>query len=122
MSLKKEESFYAMFYILDNVYNYESRDDLGAILGVINPELTKDCTPADIAVYYDWKDFILDKSINKKNIINYIEKFLTWYSETYGLDFNLSLNVLADKIEEPIVEECIEKATYSCKKYNINFD
>lgn len=121
MNLKKEESFYAMFYILDYIYTCESRDDLGAILGAINPELTNDYTPADIAVYYDWRDFILDKSMNKKNIVNYIEKFIIWYSKTYGLDFDLTLNILMGGIEDSIVEECLKKAIFNCQKYKISF-
>lgn len=111
MILNNEESFYSMFYILDEVYQNENSDDLGAILGIMNPELLVDYEVIDSAIFDDWKEFIRDKSVNGNNLINFVEKFITKYANDFGFDISRSMKILKSNKGQEKIPQCIRKGS-----------
>lgn len=69
MILNNKESFYSMFYILDEVYQNENSDDLGAILGIMNSRAFSWLWDCGSAIYDDWEEFIKNKLVNGNNLI-----------------------------------------------------
>ena len=113
MILNNKESFYSMFYILDEVYQNENSDDLGAILGIMNPELLVDYEIVDSAIYDDWEEFIKNKLVNGNNLINLVEKFINEYANDFGFDISRSMKILKTNIKQEKILQCIQ----SCLLY-----
>ena len=109
MILNHKESFYSMFYILDEVYQNENSDDLGAILGIMNPELLVDYEIVDSAIYDDWEEFIKNKLVNGNNLINLVEKFINEYANDFGFDISRSMKILKTNIKQEKILQCIQR-------------
>lgn len=109
MILNHKESFYSMFYILDEVYQNENSDDLGAILGIMNPELLVDYEIVDSAIYDDWKEFIRNKLVKSNNLINLVEEFITKYASDFGFDVSRSMKILKTNIDQEKILQCIQR-------------
>ena len=109
MILNHKESFYSMFYILDEVYQNENSDDLGAILGIMNPELLVDYEIVDSAIYDDWKEFIRNKLVKSNNLINLVEEFITKYASDFGFDISRSMKILKNDMNQENILQCIQK-------------
>lgn len=60
MKITVIQSFYAMFYLLDNYYDQKKIDDLGAMLGSMSPDLFDGDMPADIAIWHKWLAIVKD--------------------------------------------------------------
>ena len=101
MILNNKESFYSMFYILDEVYQNENSDDLGAIL--VDYEIV------DSAIYDDWEEFIKNKLVNGNNLINLVEKFINEYANDFGFDISRSMKILKTNIKQEKILQCIQR-------------
>lgn len=53
MNLTEKEAYLAMFYYLDAYYDRTKSDEIGSLLGDMT--LLEDGSPADPAIWIDWK-------------------------------------------------------------------
>ena len=83
MILNNKESFYSMFYILDEVYQNENSDD--------------------------WEEFIKNKLVNGNNLINLVEKFINEYANDFGFDISRSMKILKTNIKQEKILQCIQR-------------
>ncbi|MDA0169440.1 hypothetical protein OJ998_10115 [Solirubrobacter taibaiensis] len=55
MPLTEQQAFAAMFRFLSDYWERNGRpDEIGNLLGSLNPDLTRDSGPADPAMWSDW--------------------------------------------------------------------
>ena len=79
-------SYYIMFHILATAfYNGCGEEDceLPVVCGIMDPEGPFVDGPADMAIYYDWQEFVEHKCVSEENILDYTIAFLK------QLDWNL---------------------------------
>lgn len=96
--------FLICFYVLDycffeNRINMMKEDDLGVLLGEMDPNMTEDGMPIDRAVLDDW-NYIVQISIEPSNdteFITLIDNFLKFYEENEGFSFPLARKVIKEK-------------------------
>ena len=115
--------FLVCFYILDYCFfsNREEmikNDDLGLLLGTMDPEMLTDGTPVDPAVLYDWNSFFKQVPSNDHEFIEVIDSFLDHYEKNEGFDFPYARKVLKQSETLDYVKTAKEKAFETCKKYN----
>ena len=115
--------FLVCFYILDYCFfsNREEmikNDDLGLLLGTMDPEMLTDGTPVDPAVLDDWNSFFKLVPSNDHEFIEVIDSFLDHYEKNEGFDFPYARKVLKQSETLDYVKTAKEKAFETCKKYN----
>jgi len=98
MEMSLRQSYLAMFYLLDWYYDITKNDALGIVLGSLNPDLFTDGMPADQAAWTDWescvkKAFLKDK-LSPREAFQAVIKFITFYQEEFGYDFEWLLKEL----------------------------
>ena len=106
-----------MFIFLDEYYNRKKTDDLGALLGIITPNLCEDKLPADKASFNQWtaclKGIIARTAdcdlLSVKESYNVMISFLRYYENEFGFDFKEVLNDLkTDSMKKEWIH-CIKK-------------
>ena len=115
--------FLVCFYILDYCFfsNREEmikNDDLGLLLGTMDPEMLTDGTPVDPAVLDDWNSFFKQVPSNDHEFIEVIDSFLDHYEKNEGFDFPYARKVLKQSETLTYVKTAKEKAFETCKKHN----
>ena len=117
--------FLICFYVLDycffeNRINMMKEDDLGVLLGEMDPNMTEDGMPIDRAVLDDW-NYIVQISIEPSNdteFITLIDNFLKFYEENEGFSFPLARKVIKEKKYLEYMDIAKNKASATCKLYN----
>lgn len=106
------------FYVLDQIFEQCTEDDLGGFLGAISPELCKDAKPMDRAIVKDWMDFNEAEEISKENIIKRTYDFLYYYEERFGYNFAQAKKELINNIEDKeITDKAYELSQLMYEKY-----
>lgn len=96
MNLSIKEGYLTMFYFIEEIYEDNSDDDIGAILGDLSPFTFMNCMSADPAAWSDWNNIINEykvndvekKYLNENELLNVIVLFL---NEFAGACFNLKI-------------------------------
>ncbi len=77
MTLNHKDTFLCMFSLLDNYWEQNKMDDLGALLGSMNPYLFGDGRPIDNKIEYDWEQVTgKNQHITVEEGYNYVIQFL----------------------------------------------
>lgn len=91
-----EQAFSYIFNILDDYYKKTLNDELGIILGGLDPNLFVDLKTADPAAWHDWirtvKKITTNENITKEEALKAMILLLKQYNDNEGFD-------LADVIE-----------------------
>lgn len=109
------ESFLLCFYILDQCYDFNPKDDLGGFLGAISPELWEDGVPIDKAIYNDWKSVYPQNQNN--SFIDKVIIFLEYEEKNYFFDFNETKKILRENDKEEFINIAKEKVKELCCKF-----
>ena len=115
--------FLICFYILDYCFfsNREmlmQNDDLGLLLGTMDPKMLTDGTPVDPAVLDDWNSIFKQAPSSDQEFIEVIDDFLGYYEKNEGFDFPFARKILKQKETLNYVKTAKEKAFETCRKYN----
>ena len=120
MSITSDQAFAAMYFLLGEYFKKcKQIDDLGALLGTIDPFLWEEGTPIDPGTIYDWNNCV--KKTSDKYTVNYLFSeeesyniviaYLKFYVTNYGFNFK---DIIFDLTNNTIWKEkwpqCIEKA------------
>jgi hypothetical protein len=93
MTLTYWQGYLAMFYFLDELYSKYKWDDLGVLLGAIDPVLFDGGLPMDQSEVIDWLDIVKKEDILKEelteeenfifmqNFILYKQRSRSWHLE-----------------------------------------
>lgn len=109
------ENYISMFLFLDKIYEENKHfDDLGGLLGSMDPYLFTDNTPADSALLKDWLDITRGERTN----ISFEEGFnnMSSFIEREQKNFSLDLKELINYLEEAKVNPQWETWIMFCKK------
>lgn len=93
MKITIKEAYYAMFYLLDKYYDEKQNDDLGAILGSMNPTIFSDDMPADAALWSEWIAIVkkivscerADECLDTNQAFQAMVAFLSYYKKEFGV-------------------------------------
>ena len=115
--------FLICFYVLDYCFfsNRElmmKNDDLGLLLGTMDPNMLTDGTPVDPAVLDDWNSIFKSVPSSDHEFIDLIDSFLEYYEKNEGFDFPFARKILKQNEVLNYVKTAKEKALETCKKYN----
>ena len=123
MKITVIQSFYAMFYLLDNYYDRKKIDDLGAMLGSMSPDLFDGDMPADIAIWHEWLAIVKEVAQSDMevdcldDILAYesMLAFLNYYNREFGVNIDIVIEDLAmrrvDTINvQKMWQDALEKA------------
>ena len=115
--------FLVCFYILDYCFfsNREQMmqvDDLGLLLGTMDPNMLTDGTPVDRAVLEDWNSLFKSIPNTDTELIEVIDAFLDYYEKNEGFNFPLSRNVLKQDAVLKYAKTAKEKARETCELHN----
>lgn len=129
MNLSVKQAYYTMFYFLDLHYFASKCDDLGVLLGALNPYLFGDNgMPIDIAKWSDWKKIV--KIVTRKEgehvclsateTFQSMLAFLNYHQSEFGFNLQdvlqeINENRIGDKDGQGVWFECIKKALESQK-------
>lgn len=100
MNISVEQAFLSMFYFLDEYYNTHENDDLGALLGSLNPYLFSGDLPTDIATLSDWNECVLKASQAKEDLLTDEEAYtaMVMFLKKYSDDFDFNLKETIDDL------------------------
>jgi hypothetical protein len=93
-------------------------DDLGLLLGTMDPDMLTDGTPVDSAVLDDWNSVFKRVPSTDTELIEMIDSFLEYYEKNEGFDFPLARKILKQNETLAYVKTAKEKAFETCKKHN----
>lgn len=93
-------------------------DDLGLLLGTMDPNMLTDGTPVDRAVLEDWNSIFKSVPNTDLKLIECIDEFLDYYEKNEGFDFPLSRKVLKQDAVLKYVKTAKEKAREMCELHN----
>ena len=123
MKITVIQSFYAMFYLLDNYYDQKKIDDLGAMHGSMSPDLFDGDMPADIAIWHEWLAIVKEVAQSDMevdcldDILAYesMLAFLNYYNREFGVNIDIVIEDLAmrrvDTINvQKMWQDALEKA------------
>ena len=123
MKITVIQSFYAMFYLLDNYYDQKKIDDLGAMLRSMSPDLFDGDMPADIAIWHEWLAIVKEVAQSDMevdcldDILAYesMLAFLNYYNREFGVNIDIVIEDLAmrrvDTINvQKMWQDALEKA------------
>lgn len=85
--MRLPDSFWFLFTILDDCYFKCYEDDLGGLLGELDPYLWADCKPMDPATVQDWETVCRDMGFCEENAVACVIRFLESYEEMFGFSF-----------------------------------
>lgn len=109
------ENYISMFLFLDKVYEENKHfDDLGGLLGSIDPYLFTDNTPADSALLKDWLDITGGErtNISFEAGFNNMSSFIKLEQKNFSID----LKELIDYLEEVKINPQWETWIMFCTK------
>ncbi len=93
-------------------------DDLGLLLGTMDPNMLTDGTPVDRAVLEDWNSLFKTIPTTDAEFIEVIDVFLSYYEKNHGFEFPLSRKVLKQDAVFKYVKTAKEKARETCELHN----
>lgn len=85
--MRYPKEFWLLFLLLDRCYTHCREDDLGGLLGALNPQIWADGLPADRADLADWEDTHHDDDLRRDAFIKRVIAFLQDFCCRYGFDF-----------------------------------
>jgi hypothetical protein len=93
------QGYLSMFHFLDKYYHRTKLDDLGALLGSMNPFLFEGGLPADEVIATDWldtikKDDILKEDLEVGECFEFMIQFLKYQESWFTIDLHPLLNEL----------------------------
>ncbi len=94
------------------------RDDLGALLGVMSPDMFADGRPVDGAVLEDWNGVLMKVPDSDFEWIDAVDRFLDHYEKNFGFDFLLARPMLKNKNVLDYVRTAKEKSKKTCDLHN----
>ncbi|MCR5540009.1 MAG: hypothetical protein K6F71_04135 [Ruminococcus sp.] len=97
-------------------------DDLGLLLGTMDPEMLTDGTPVDPAVLDDWNSFFKQVPSNDHEFIEVIDSFLDHYEKNEGFDFPYARKVLKQSETLDYVKTAKKKLLRPVKNITIDQD
>ena len=97
--MRYPKEFWLLFLLLDRCYTHCQEDDLGGLLGALNPGIFADGLPADKADLAEWEDTHCDDDLRRDAFINRIIAFLQDFGRRYGFDFSRTI-VLLETVDE----------------------
>ena len=113
------------FYVLDYCFwahtdrcGMKHKDDLGALLGIMNPDMLLDGRPIDEAVLGYWNDVFQNVPNSDSEWIDTIDLFLDYYEKRFGFDFPLARPLLKEDLILAYVPTAKEKAKETCNLHN----
>lgn len=124
MKITIKEAYDAMFYFLDKYYDTKMIDDLGAMLGSMNPSLFCDDMPADMALWNKWVEIstneMENEGLDSNKAFQAMVTFLNYYNEEFGARIeevieDLVVNIIDNKEMKIMWKESIEQALDSFK-------
>lgn len=89
--MRYPKEFWLLFLLLDRCYAHCQEDDLGILLGALNPQIWADGLPADRADLAEWEDTHHDDDLRRDAFINRIIAFLQDFGHRYGFDFSRTI-------------------------------
>lgn len=103
MELNLKQGYLAMFNILEQYYDSTKNEELGELLGSMNPALFVDSQSADSAMYFDWEN-IVDKVTIKKSMTS-LEAFqaMILFLKFYQKEFGFKLGWILEELEKKSV-------------------
>ena len=123
MEITVKQAFNAMFYLLDNYYDEKKVDDLGAMLGSMNPHLFDGDMPADVATWHEWITIVKKvvsyevegECLDDSRAFQAMLDFLNYYHREFGLSIeevieDLASNKLGSRDFQKMWRESIEQA------------
>lgn len=117
--------FLVCFYVLDHCfwshtdrYGMMHTDDLGVLLGEMDPDMMEDGMPIDMAVLEQWRKMLRHKPESDAEWISIIDEFLDYYEKNDGFDFPLSRPLLRGDLVLAYVPTAKEKARETCDKHS----
>ena len=117
--------FLICFYVLDHCfwshtdrYGMMHTDDLGVLLGEMDPDLMSDGRPIDEAVLEDWNRIFDHVPESDSDWIDIIDNFLDYYEKNDGFNFPLARPLLKEEFILEYVPTAKEKAQKTCKSHN----
>jgi len=92
MELSIKQSYLAMFYLLDSIYDNTKDECLGSLLGGFNPHLFVESMSADPAAWGDWKNMVI-RITNKELLtvdeaLEVTQKFIIFHRDEFGFDLD----------------------------------
>lgn len=97
--MRYPKEFWLLFLFLEYCYTHCQEDDLGALLGALNPGIFADGIPADRADLAEWEDTHRDGDLCRDAFINRVISFLQDFGRRYGFDFSRTI-VLLETVDE----------------------
>lgn len=123
MKITVRQAFNAMFYLLDKYYDEKKVDDLGAMLGSMNPHLFDGDMPADVATWHEWITIVKKvvscegegECLDDSSAFQAMLAFLNYYHREFGLSIeevieDLASNKLDGNNFQKMWQESIEQS------------
>lgn len=99
MILSIEQAYLAIFYFLDRCWEEIKTDDLGCLLGAINPYLFKDCKTADSAYWEDWLAAVIKVTTSKNLSSDEAFEAMIFFLEGQMGQFDFDLKPVIDLVQ-----------------------
>ena len=100
--LSIKQSYLVMFHLLDKIWEKSKIDDLGGLLGSLNPYLFNNGESADPAAYEDWNNIIgklhLSPPFSEREVLIITYEFLNQYVKDYGFNIDSVLEKIRDML------------------------
>lgn len=103
--MRYPKEFWLLFLFLEYCYTHCQEDDLGALLGALNPGIFADGILSDRADLAEWEDTHRDGDLCRDTFIKRVISFLQDFGRRYGFDFSRTLVLLETVGEEEYAEQ-----------------
>lgn len=103
--MRYPKEFWLLFLLLDRCYTHCREDDLGGLLGALNPQIWADGLPADRADLADWEDPHHDNDLRRDAFIKRVIAFLQDFGRRYGFDFSRTIVFLKNMDDAEYAEQ-----------------
>lgn len=103
--MRYPKEFWLLFLLLDRCYTHCREDDLGGLLGALNPRIWADGLPADRADLADWEDTHHDDDLRRDAFIKRVIAFLQDFGRRYGFDFSRTIVCLENMDDAEYAEQ-----------------
>ena len=117
--------FLVCFYVLDHCFwmhpdrcGMTHQDDLGILLGEMDPGMMADGLPIDPAVPKDWQEVVPSLPETDAGILEAIDRFLDYYEAHEGFAFPLSRPMLRLPEILAYVPEAKKQAAETCERHH----
>ena len=104
LHLSIKQSYLAMFYLLEMIYENTKNDCLGSLLGGFNPHLFRGSMSADSAAWEDWNN-IVQKITNERLLtsgetLRVTKAFVKFHEDEFGFDLGWLTDELSNLSDE----------------------